>query len=86
MDGTMSEKEEIIKLIIERNNLYKKETIMTGDRKHDVIGAYKNNIDSIAVMYGYGGKEELVESKPTYLCKNVLDIIRFLFCYNILEK
>ncbi|MFP3040838.1 HAD-IA family hydrolase [Treponema primitia] len=78
LDGTLSEKEEIIKYIIEENNLNKTETIMVGDRKYDIIGAHKNNIHSVAVMYGYGSKEELEESKPTYFCKDVMDIIKII--------
>ena len=76
MDGTLAEKYEIIKYIIEKNNLKKEETIMVGDRKYDIIGAHENGIHSIAVMYGYGSKEELEEAKPTYFCSNVTDILK----------
>ena len=78
LDGTLSEKEDIIKHIIEKENLNKSETIMIGDRKYDIIGANKNNIHSIAVLYGYGTKEELEESKPTYLCERVMDIMTII--------
>jgi len=78
LDGTLVEKDEIIKYIIEKNNLNEKETIMLGDRKYDIIGAHKNNIHSIAVMYGYGSKDELEEIKPTYFCKNVMDILEII--------
>lgn len=76
MDGTLSEKDEIIKTVIDKNSLDKTATIMIGDRKHDILGAHKNNIDSAAVMYGYGSKEELEEAEPAYFCDNVLDILR----------
>jgi phosphoglycolate phosphatase len=79
LDGTLSEKDEIIKYIIEKNNLDKTETIMVGDRKHDIIGAHKNDIHSIAVLYGYGSKEELEAANPTYFCKNVMDILKILY-------
>ena len=78
LDGTLVEKEDIIKYIIEKNNLNKNETIMIGDRKYDIIGANRNNIHSIGVMYGYGSKEELEEVKPTYFCENVMDIIKII--------
>lgn len=39
---------------------------MIGDRKHDIIGAHKNNVDSIGVQYGYGSKDEIRGAKPTY--------------------
>jgi len=78
LDGTLVEKEDIIKYIIEKYNLNKNETIMIGDRKYDIIGANRNNIHSIGVTYGYGSKEELKEVKPTYFCENVMDIIKII--------
>jgi phosphoglycolate phosphatase len=78
IDGTLSEKDEIIKYIIEKHNLNKEETIMVGDRKYDIIGANKNNIHSVAVMYGYGSKEELEKVMPTYYCKNTIDILELI--------
>ncbi len=34
-------------------------TIMIGDREHDIIGAKKNGLDAIGVLYGFGNREEL---------------------------
>jgi phosphoglycolate phosphatase len=78
MDGTLSEKEDIIKCIIKKHKLNKDETIMIGDRKYDIIGAKKNGIDSIGVLYGYGTREELEKEYPKYLCKNVMDILKII--------
>jgi phosphoglycolate phosphatase len=78
LEGTFVEKEDIIKHIIEKYSLNKLETIMVGDRKYDIIGAHKNEINSIAVMYGYGSEEELNKAKPTYLIKNVMDILQIV--------
>jgi phosphoglycolate phosphatase len=78
LDGTLSEKEEIIKYAIEKNHLNKEESVMIGDRKYDIIGAHKNNIHSIAVLYGYGSHEELEKAKPTYFCQNVSGILKII--------
>jgi phosphoglycolate phosphatase len=75
LDGTLVEKEDIIKHAIEKNEIPKRETIMAGDRKHDIIGAHRNGIHSIGVLYGYGSREELEKAKPTYLCAGVADIL-----------
>ena len=32
--------------------------IMVGDRKHDIIGAHKEGIPAIGVLYGYGDRAE----------------------------
>ena len=78
LDGTLGEKDEIIKYIMEKHDLKPETTIMIGDRKYDISGAHKNNIHSIAVMYGYGSKEELEQSNPTYFCENVPDILEII--------
>ncbi len=66
LDGTNSDKTELLSYIIDEEKLDPITTVMIGDRKHDVIGAENNNIASIGVLYGYGGKKELLENK----CKN----------------
>jgi phosphoglycolate phosphatase len=78
LEGTLVEKEEIIKYIIEKYQLEKEKTIMVGDRKYDIIGAKNNGIDSIGVLYGYGTKKELEEVKPTYLCNHIDKLLKLL--------
>lgn len=68
MDGTRSKKEDVIKYAID--NLGIKDVskcIMVGDKNIDVVGARKNNIDSILVTYGFATKEEIKEAKANYI-------------------
>lgn len=77
MDGSLSAKADIIKYALEKNNITDlKSTIMVGDRKHDIIGAIENNIDSIGVLFGYGSKEELEQASATYISEIPIDIIK----------
>ncbi len=55
--------------------------LMIGDRKHDVIGAKTLGIDSIAVLYGYGSKEEFEEYKPNYIVSTVSELEKFLLAH-----
>ena len=71
LDGTRTDKAEVIRYILDHYPSELSQVVMIGDRKHDIIGAHKNDIDSIAVGYGYGSKEELELSKPTYLVDSV---------------
>jgi phosphoglycolate phosphatase len=41
---------------------------MIGDRSHDIVGAKKNGMDGVGVLYGYGSREELVEAGAAHLC------------------
>ena len=79
LDGTLGNKAEIINCVIENLKIKNlKETIMIGDRKYDVIGAEKNNIDSIGVLYGYGSLEELEAASPTYIVDSISQLYKLL--------
>ena len=78
LDGKLSKKGDIIKVALDNLNLKPSETIMVGDRKHDIFGAKEHNLDSIGVLYGFGNEEELVDAGATYIIKEVLDILNIL--------
>lgn len=79
LDGTRTSKREVISYVLEQLNINNlEETVMIGDRKHDVIGAQKNNIDSIGVLYGYGDLKEFQEVAPTYIVDSVNDLYKFI--------
>ncbi|MGB6129315.1 MAG: HAD hydrolase-like protein [Psychrilyobacter sp.] len=79
LDGTLGNKSEIINCVIDNLKIKNlEETIMIGDRKYDIIGAEKNNIDSIGVLYGYGSLEELVGARPTYIVDSISQLYGLL--------
>lgn len=78
LDGSMTAKGDIIQYIINEKSLHKDSIVMVGDRKHDIIGAQANGIDSIGVGYGYGTKKELMDSQPTYYVKSVKELFELL--------
>ena len=59
-------------------NISKNRTIMIGDREHDIIGARKNGIASIAVAYGYGSMEELQSASPDHVAASVEELAQLL--------
>ena len=58
-DGNLSKKGDIVRLALEELGANKDESILVGDRKHDVYGAHENGIPCLAVLYGYGDRQEL---------------------------
>ena len=78
LNGTRSAKAEIIGYLLDHFNLNPEETVMIGDRKHDIIGAHHQGIASIAVGYGFGSREELVDIQPTYLVQNIQELTQLL--------
>lgn len=78
LDGSISEKHDVINYALSNIQIPKEAIVMIGDRKHDILGAYKNNLDSVAVGYGYGSIAEQKKCKPTYFAKTVEDLEQIL--------
>jgi phosphoglycolate phosphatase len=75
LDGYLSEKEDLIRHVLEKCELAREETVMIGDRKYDIIGAKKNGIASAGVLYGYGGRGELEEEGADWVCERVEGVL-----------
>lgn len=82
LNGELSNKRELIKHILIETGCNPSKTLMIGDRKHDVIGASSNSIDSLGVLYGYSKGEELKEAGATYIVSNIEELGEF-FALNI---
>ncbi len=74
LDGTRTDKSDLLGWIIAQNNLAASETIMIGDRRHDIAGARHNGVRSIGVLYGFGGRDELVAAGADRLCAQPDDL------------
>ncbi len=79
MSADNKPKDKLIADAILMNGLSKNESIMIGDRYHDINGAKSNGIDSIAVTYGYGSEAELSELKPEYMASSADEINKIFF-------
>ena len=60
LDGTRSDKGDLIRYILANSQLHPARTTMVGDRHHDALGAKANGVRSVGVLWGYGGREELL--------------------------
>ncbi len=75
LDGSRVAKNEIIEAALEALRVKQLDkVVMVGDRKHDIMGANKNNIDSIGVLFGYGSKAEFQEAGATYIVNTVEEL------------
>lgn len=60
IDETRTGKDEVIAYALSECGISDpSRVVMVGDRSHDVIGARKNGIDCIGVLFGYGDRQEL---------------------------
>lgn len=79
LDGSRIHKAEVIAYsLADLSQVDRKKIVMVGDRKHDIVGAQKNDIDVIAVDYGYGTAVELQTAKPTYIVSTVNGLAEIL--------
>lgn len=74
LDGTRSAKAELIAHILETEQTSAAETVMIGDRKHDLIGANANGVRGVGVLWGYGSLEELSAENPVLVAATPRDI------------
>jgi phosphoglycolate phosphatase len=59
LDGTRSDKGDLIAHLLNSQQIPAREAVMVGDRKHDIIGAARNEVMGFGVLWGYGSREEL---------------------------
>lgn len=67
LDGTRFNKAELIRHVLEQEQLAAEEALMVGDRGHDIIGAKANGLRSVGVLWGYGSREELSSCGPNII-------------------
>lgn len=67
LDGSLCEKAELIAHVLAASRLRPDETMMIGDRHHDIVGAVRNGIRPTGVLWGYGSETELRNAGATIL-------------------
>lgn len=66
LNGDRTNKGDLIEYILQQEQLDPDTCIMVGDREHDIFGARRNGIETIAVTYGYGSPEEFAQAEPKF--------------------
>lgn len=78
MNGELTNKGELIGYLLDKELLASDQCIMVGDREHDIIGAKKNGLKSVGVLWGYGSEVELRSTGATYIAKTPEDLIEIV--------
>lgn len=74
LDGTRTDKVELLAHLLAQEQLPRASTLMIGDRKHDLIGARCNGLDAAAVGYGFGSAAELEAEAPSYHFRSLAEL------------
>lgn len=78
MDETRTAKHEVIAYALEAFGIDPAGAIMVGDREHDVLGAKKNGLACVGVLYGYGSRRELTDAGATALANSPEELLGIL--------
>jgi phosphoglycolate phosphatase len=79
LDGTYSDKTELLSHILENERLLSQDTVMIGDRSFDMRGARNNGVRAIGVLWGYGAEDELNNAGADGLCSHPDEIYGQVF-------
>lgn len=78
LSGERADKRDLIAHVLRTERMSPSTVVMIGDRSHDVIGARANGLRSVAVLWGYGSRHELVESGADVLFESVAELVSSL--------
>ena len=74
LDGTRADKGDLLGYALKETATAPSKALMIGDRSHDMVGAGKNGIAGIGVLYGYGSREELIGAGARQVCATPAEI------------
>ena len=74
LDGRLAAKTELIAHVLRTEGIAAEDTVMIGDREHDIKGARANGVRSLGVLWGYGSLEELERAGPDAICRNLSEL------------
>ena len=57
--GALDNKDALLAHVLRQEGFSPSDTVMVGDRVHDIVAARANNLRSIGAAWGYGGRAEL---------------------------
>lgn len=69
---------EMLNYIIAKCGAQASRSLMIGDTSTDMSMAMKANVDAIAVCYGQGNQEELIQYHPIGLIKSISGLLKWL--------
>lgn len=79
LDGTMTDKTEVIREVLRRiGDVPGEKIFMVGDRKFDMIGANNCGIPGVGVYFGYAEPGELEAAGAQYIARDVPTLERIL--------
>lgn len=79
LDGSLSDKTELLAYVLEKEKILPQNAVMIGDRRFDMIGANNHGIKALGVLWGFGSEEELQTAGADELCAHPQEIYQRIF-------
>ena len=70
LDGSLANKTELIRFVLDGESVDAGDAVMIGDRNGDIAGAKSNGMRAIGVLWGYGSAQELTQAGADELCED----------------
>ncbi|MEA2563526.1 MAG: phosphoglycolate phosphatase [Acidobacteriota bacterium] len=74
LSGVNADKGDLIRHLLAEEAIPPERAWMVGDRMHDVIGARRNGVEAIGVLWGYGSEEELRAAGPRRIVASMAEL------------
>ena len=74
-DGSLDDKADLIGAVLRTEGLAARDTVMVGDRSHDMVGARANFVRPVGVLWGYGSRTELEAAGADALLAAPADLV-----------
>ncbi|MBQ6004492.1 MAG: HAD-IA family hydrolase [Clostridia bacterium] len=78
LDGTRGSKADVIRTVMVEYGLKGSETVIVGDRLHDIAGGKETGIFTMGVRYGYADEGELESAGADWIAETPMDIVRIV--------
>jgi phosphoglycolate phosphatase len=82
MDTSRQDKPDVIREALRQLEIdtpeKRAQTVMIGDRNHDILGAQECGLDSIGCGWGYAEQGELADAQATYIFDTIPELTEFL--------
>ena len=74
MDGTRANKADLLAYALLETGIKSEDAVMIGDREHDVIGGVANGMETVGVLWGYGGRDELASAGAGRIVASIAEL------------
>lgn len=80
LEETRVGKGDVIQYVLDTCGLSdkKEKILMIGDREHDVLGARKQGLECVGVLFGYGDRKEMEDCHAAYIAESINELRKML--------